>query len=97
MKKEHWLYLIIVILAVWLIAKYTEGPKNATVNTDLSETGTSTEQAGDDSAVQEDKGVPVTETAKPATGANVNVSSVVDATAPNTAQVIREFNFSFSI
>jgi hypothetical protein len=32
MKKEHWLYLVIAILAVWLIASYMQEPEDSTTS-----------------------------------------------------------------
>lgn len=86
MKKEHWLYLVIVILAIWLIASYADKPKD--VDTEES---VDTSEAGLDSAampVPGAEGEGVNEMILEAgTPAGLNKGVVVSATIPSKALI----------
>ncbi|MEK7536108.1 MAG: hypothetical protein AAB590_03835 [Patescibacteria group bacterium] len=56
MRKEHWLYLVITILAIWIIASYVTAPKTEAPNTDDVNTS-DTNQTGTDETSPEATGV----------------------------------------
>lgn len=42
MKKEHWLYLVIVLIVIWIIASYATGAKKQTDDNSLGSNATTT-------------------------------------------------------
>src|SRR3989338_895756 len=100
MKKEHWLYLVIAILAIWIIASYMTSPKTGYA----PDTEDADEEEGlDDEAVDTDSpsvsddeetngtgtGVNIegTVTMNPVTIVEPNKGTVVGSTVPSTAKV----------
>ncbi len=93
MKKEHWLYLVIAILAVWIIASY------ASKSDEPSDLDSDTQLAGEDSNVDEadlpassgvtsdDDNAPQGSTSPEGSSAGPNKGTIVSVSVPTAASI----------
>src|SRR3989344_4859874 len=88
MKKEYWLYIIIAILAIWIIASYASAPKTeAPTQSDLD--GASTEikegSLGSDAGDNTTTDTPVTGSGASGISVTTNSNSAIESPLNNVA------------
>jgi hypothetical protein len=85
MKKEHWLYLVIAILAIWLIASYMDKPEDSS-DLDISDTSEESALDSDSMPVPGEEGVNEM-VLEAGVNAGLNKGVVVSAAIPSKALI----------